>query len=238
MTTSIFETTIDWGYRDSFVTVLEKKAYFATFESNLEVYDLGIENEYLSTIKISKEAEMLAVGYSNTSKVCVFKDARKIAEKKLWKTNDSINAIEMHDVNTFWIATYGSNSSYGLFDIRTGGLVSNYNSFSWIFNIKENPKKDALAFSTVDTLHMHIVDIKMPGRPFIGLTNKSVVKGVAWCPWDSNSILTGSGINERKIREWSLHDKKLVRECGIGREITGLLFSKTQERIHCLVWTS
>ena len=61
--------------------------------------------------------------------------------------------------------------------------------------------------------------------------HQAAVKALAWCPWQSSLLATGSGTGDRKIRFFSASSGELLKELDAESQVSGIVWSDEYREI-------
>ena len=84
---------------------------------------------------------------------------------------------------------------------------------------------------------LHLWDVSMPssGRRTRWLhrleDHSAAIKGLAWCPFQSNMLASGGGTSDRCIKFWNTHTGACLNSVDTGSEVSALLWSKNNREL-------
>ena len=88
---------------------------------------------------------------------------------------------------------------------------------------------------------LHLWDVSMassvqsPGRRTQWLhrleDHSAAVKGLAWCPFQSNMLASGGGTSDRCIKFWNTHTGACLNSVNTGSQVCALLWSKNDREL-------
>jgi hypothetical protein len=236
---------IDWGHDNILIYASEDTIYskkYAPPEGS--VCDKSLNKVYHAkdeTFLIAKMSKTnnLIVAATESREFTIMKDFNYIGRvscggvipsnvhpESMWVYK--LCGVEIRDSDTFWFSTF---NGLGMVDIRDHTVSRKIFGIQRIFDIKKHPTRPILAVTDSHSDSVYILDERMlsKGNEIAKLKHASCVKGLEWSPWKDDIILTGSGLNERKLKEWSIYnDKKPLREFKTRRQITGIAASLTK----------
>lgn len=61
--------------------------------------------------------------------------------------------------------------------------------------------------------------------------HNAAVKAIAWCPWQSNILATGGGMNDRQIKIWNVYNANLTHSQDAQSQVSALIWSKNYKEI-------
>jgi FOG: WD40 repeat len=64
-----------------------------------------------------------------------------------------------------------------------------------------------------------VLNLKNPLTKF--KKHKSTVKGLAWCPYESGSLVSGGGYFDGKVHVWNCNNGKVIDSVSLNTQITG-----------------
>lgn len=79
--------------------------------------------------------------------------------------------------------------------------------------------------------HVHIWEGSMASAPLYTFTHNAAVKALAWCPWQSNTLVTGGGSRDRHLKFWNTSMGTCSRSIDTGSQISSVMWSKTYREL-------
>ena len=79
--------------------------------------------------------------------------------------------------------------------------------------------------------HVHIWEGSMATSPIYSFTHNAAVKALAWCPWQSNTLVTGGGSRDRQLKFWNTSTGTCSRSIDTGSQVSAVMWSKTYREL-------
>ena len=79
--------------------------------------------------------------------------------------------------------------------------------------------------------HVHIWEGSQPTTPVYSFTHTAAVKALAWCPWQSNTLVSGGGCRDRQMKFWNTSTGTCSRSIDTGSQVSSVIWSKTYREL-------
>lgn len=79
--------------------------------------------------------------------------------------------------------------------------------------------------------HVNIWEGSLATSPLYSFTHNAAVKALSWCPWQSNTLVTGGGSRDRQLKFWNTSTGTCSRSIDTGCQVSAVLWSKTYREL-------
>jgi WD40 repeat protein len=79
--------------------------------------------------------------------------------------------------------------------------------------------------------NVHIWEGSMASLPIYSFTHCAAVKALSWCPWQSNTLVTGGGSRDRQLKFWNTSTGTCSRSIDTGSQVSSVMWSKTYREL-------
>ena len=79
--------------------------------------------------------------------------------------------------------------------------------------------------------HVHIWEGTLAKSPIFSFTHNAAVKALSWCPWQSNTLVTGGGCRDRQLKFWNTSTGTCSRSIDTGSQISSVMWSKSYREL-------
>lgn len=196
--------------------------------SSGEVEQVGRGSNYISSVSWIHDGSYLAIGSSDSTvqlwdvkrakKMRMFADHNGRVSALAWNkhilsTGAYDGKIHTHDVR---IAQHLISTQSG----HTGQICG----LQWSYDGRQ------LASGSNDN-NVHIWEESQSSAPVYSFTHTAAVKALAWCPWQSNTLVTGGGSRDRCLKFWNTSSGVLSRSIDTNSQVSAVMWSKTYREL-------
>lgn len=231
---------LDWGSKNVVSIALGNTLYLWN-SSDCSTSDLvTIDDDYgpITSVSWASDGQHIAIGLNSS-------------DIQLWDTSSNRMLRTLRGVHQSRVGSLAWNNNI----LTTGGLDGNIVSNdvrmrSHIVQIYRGHGEEVcglrwsrsfqqLASGGNDNL-VHIWDVSMASsNPSLGHNqwlhrfsdHLAAVKALAWCPFQSNVLVSGGGGNDRCIKFWNTHNGLCLNSVDTGSQVCALLWNKNEKEL-------
>lgn len=196
--------------------------------SNIEADDSANGNEYVSSLSWIHDGTHLAIGSSDSS-VQIW-DANKSKRMRIFAGHSGrVSSVAW---NKHILSTGSHDGQIHTHDVRVAKhLISKQIAHTgqvcglqWSFDGRQ------LASGSNDN-HVHVWEGSQSNTPVYTFTHSAAVKALAWCPWQSNTLVSGGGCRDRQLKFWNTSTGTCSRSIDTGSQVSSVIWSKTYREL-------
>ncbi|NXV77690.1 CD20B protein, partial [Atlantisia rogersi] len=218
---------LDWSLEDLIAIAAGHVAHIwngGTLQA-IESIDLNSSSKYISSLAWIKEGTCLAIGTSD-GEVQLWDIEAKKRLRNMFGHLSVVGALSWNH----YILSSGSRLGFiHHHDVRVaqhhvGTLCQNRKS---ICSLKWSLTNQLLASGSSDgILNIWPADpgVNLQSQPLKTIPHSSAVKAVNWCPWQSNILATGGGMEDGILRVWDINCGKIIQSAATDSQICSLLW--------------
>jgi cell division cycle protein 20 (cofactor of APC complex) len=181
----------------------------------------AVESDYINVVRFSPNGKLAAVG-TDFGEMFTF-DLARLDSPTAFEHEHGISALAWKS-NTSFVAGDPAGDLY-LWDIRSHSKVAIKGQHRDRIVGLTVSKDGLFAFGDNEKM-VNIWDERRLDRALFKLdSHKSAVRAMQWCPWDSNILATGGGIDDGTICFHNTDTGKLVKSVSTSFQICDLLWS-------------
>lgn len=210
---------VDWSCQNIVAVVLGESVY--TYNGSTGETTVLCQLPSVSSVKWSADGQHLAIG--NDEYVSLWDVERKKVLRKLRSHSARIPSLSW---NEYLLSSGSKDSEIHNSDLRISNHLVNrlVGHEGEVCGLEWCPDNMNLASGSNDNLVM-IWDKRCGDRTapkHVFRDNLAAVKALAWCPWQSNLLATGSGTADRRIRIWDSKTGVCRNSIDTGSQVCGL----------------
>ncbi|NXN10308.1 CD20B protein, partial [Indicator maculatus] len=218
---------LDWNLENLIAVAVGPAAHIwngRTLQA-IESIDLNSTSSYISSLAWIKEGTCLAIGTSD-GEVQLWDTETK---KRLRNMFGHLSVVGALSWNRYILSSGSRLGSIHHHDVRVahhhvGTLCQNKQS---ICSLKWSLSNQLLASGSSDgILNIWPSDpgVKLQAQPLKTIPHSSAVKAMNWCPWQSEVLATGGGMNDGILRVWDINREKIIQSAATHSQICSLLW--------------
>lgn len=228
---------LDWSCSNVVAIALANSVYLwdASDSSSSELLEISADDGPVTSLRWAPDGRHLAVGLNNS-------------HVQLW---DSMSGKKLRTLRGYHRSRVGS-LDWNSHILTTGGLdgmitnndvrirshfIGAYKGHRLeVCGLKWSTSGQQLASGGNDNL-VHIWSLSTASS---GLRNqwihrfeehRSTVKALAWCPFQSNLLASGGGINDHCIKFWNVHSAECLNSVNTGSQVCSLIWNKHEREL-------
>lgn len=215
---------LDWNRNNILAVALNKTVYLwnASTGGITKLHELQTPDSYVSSLKWSAHGDCLAIGTSFAD-VQLWDVASSTMVRQLGSHQGRVSAASWHGAT---LATGSRDGNIETHDVRAPQPF--INSLD-----KHTQEVCGLAYSAEGLLasggNDNLVNIWDPSRSVLPRHtfdhHKAAVKGLAWCPWQSNLLASGGGTADRTLRFWDTTHGACLNHIDTKSQVCSILWS-------------
>ncbi|XP_021752411.1 cell division cycle 20.1, cofactor of APC complex-like [Chenopodium quinoa] len=228
---------LDWGKGNVLAIALENTVYLwdASTHTTLELVTVSDDEGPVTSVSWAPDCRHIAIGLDN-SKIQVWDST---ASRKVRTLREGHQArIGSLAWNRNILTTGSADSRIINNDLRVRShIVETYRGHRHeVCGLKWSPSGRYLASGGNDNL-VHIWDRSMAS--FNSATqwlhriqdHTAAVKALAWCPFQSNMLASGGGMNDQCIKFWNINTGACLNSVNTGSQVSALIWSNNEREL-------
>jgi cell division cycle 20, cofactor of APC complex len=226
---------LSWSVKDILAIGLGSCVYLWNSRSGEvnELLNLGDDGEesisdYVSSLSWIHDGSHLAVGSSDSS-VQIW-DVNK--SKKLRMFAGHSGRVSSLAWNKHILSSGAHDGQIHTSDVRIAKhLISKQVAHTGqVCGLQWNYDGKQLASGSNDN-HVHIWDGPQSSVPTFSFSHTAAVKALSWCPWQSNTLVSGGGTRDRQLKFWNTSTGSCSRSIDTGNQVSAIMWSKTYREL-------
>lgn len=188
----------------------------------------GSSNEYISSLSWIHDGSHLAIGSSDSS-VQIW-DVNKSKRMRMFAGHTGrVSSVAW---NKHILSTGAHDGQIHTNDVRIAKhLISKQISHTGqVCGLQWSYDGRQLASGSNDN-HVHIWEGSLATTPIYSFTHNAAVKALSWCPWQSNTLVTGGGSRDRQLKFWNTSTGTCSRSIDTGSQVSAVMWSKTYREL-------
>ena len=225
---------LSWSVHDILAIGLGGSVYLWNARSG-EVSELlgGIEEEgnskeYVASLSWIHDGSHLAIGSSDSS-VQIWDVNRSKRMRMFAGHNGRVSSVAW---NKHILSTGAHDGQIHTHDVRVSKhLISKQVAHTGqVCGLQWSYDGRQLASGSNDN-HVHIWEGPQATTPVYTFTHTAAVKALAWCPWQSNTLVSGGGCRDRQLKFWNTSTGTCSRSIDTGSQVSSVIWSKTYREL-------
>jgi len=226
---------LSWSVQDMLAIGLGSCVYLWNARSGQvdELFNLNEDgdeaaSEYISSLSWIHDGSHLAVGSSDSS-VQIW-DVNK--SKKLRMFAGHSGRVSALAWNKHILSSGAHDGQIHTSDVRVSKhlLAKQVAHTGQVCGLQWNYDGRQLASGSNDN-HVHVWEGAQSIAPVFSFTHTAAVKALSWCPWQSNTLVSGGGSRDRQLKFWNTSTGTCSRSIDTGNQVSAVMWSKTYREL-------
>eukprot|EP01103_Thecamoeba_quadrilineata_P008976 TRINITY_DN18689_c0_g1_i1.p1 TRINITY_DN18689_c0_g1~~TRINITY_DN18689_c0_g1_i1.p1 ORF type:complete len:501 (+),score=83.71 TRINITY_DN18689_c0_g1_i1:215-1504(+) len=215
---------LDWGSKNVMAVGLGQNVYLwnALDGSTHHLLQMTQEN-HVTSVSWDQDAKFLAVG-DDSGKVQIWDPVKSECVRILNGHSARVGALSW---NRSTITSASRDTVIHNHDLRSpNNVTASYrNHLQEVCGLKWNVTTQQLASGGNDN-YLNIWDVRSTQSVYSFTDHTAAVKALAWCPFQSNLLVSGGGTADRTLKFWNTSAGSLINSIDTGSQVCAVQWSK------------
>lgn len=222
---------LDWSAGNQIAIGLDNQVYTWNAKTNEANKLMEVElPSKVSAVSWSQRSEILAIG-EDSGLVKIY-DVEKSKCIRMYQSHSE--RVGTLDWNGYMVTSGSKDKSIVMNDLRqegSGGCMRFLNHKQEVCGLKWSPSEELLASGGNDNM-VFVHSLKMGRTAHCNFKDhQAAVKALAWSPHQANTLCTGGGTNDKKLKFWNVATHTCLHSVDTGSQICNMRWSITTDEL-------